>query len=61
MLARDSSAFSNMFKLPSKNGGDHSLVEGSSDANPIRLHGDSLKAFRSLLGILYALWVVWFL
>jgi hypothetical protein len=42
-----------MFSVPQ---GD-SNVDGGSDQQPITLRGDTVEQFRSLIFILYALWV----
>jgi len=52
-LSRDSSTFEGMFSVPQ---GDYS-VDGGSDQQPITLTGDTVEQFRSLIFILYALWV----
>jgi hypothetical protein len=52
-LSRDSSTFEGMFSVPQ---GD-SNVDGGSDQQPITLRGDTVEQFRSLVFILYALWV----
>ncbi|OCH92635.1 hypothetical protein OBBRIDRAFT_791083 [Obba rivulosa] len=54
LLTRDGSAFADMFSLP-PGSGTSEMPEGSSDANPIRLFGESAEDFRALLFILYAL------
>ncbi|EMD39789.1 hypothetical protein CERSUDRAFT_81129 [Gelatoporia subvermispora B] len=54
LLQRDGSAFADMFSLPRGASASHTL-EGSDDANPIRLFGDSAENFRALLSVLYAL------
>jgi hypothetical protein len=51
LLMRDDSAFCNMFSLPVH---EDSLLEGSSDENPIILH-DTADQFRALLWVLNAL------
>ncbi|KAI0927341.1 hypothetical protein AcV5_007898 [Taiwanofungus camphoratus] len=51
LLARDSSAFQNMFSMP-PGGAD---AEGASDERPICLYGESAANFRALLSALYAL------
>ncbi|CCL99253.1 uncharacterized protein FIBRA_01268 [Fibroporia radiculosa] len=55
LLARDSSAFQDMFSLPLGEGSQSALQEGFSDSNPIRLFGDTAQEFRTLLSLLYAL------
>jgi hypothetical protein len=52
-LSRDSSTFEGMFSVPQ---GDFN-VDGGSDEQPITLRGDTVEQFRSLIFILYALWV----
>ncbi|KDQ62746.1 hypothetical protein JAAARDRAFT_701708 [Jaapia argillacea MUCL 33604] len=52
LLARDSSAFQNMFSLPSDKKG---VTEGSKDDNPVFLPGDTPDQFRALLWVMYAL------
>jgi hypothetical protein len=52
-LSRDSSTFEGMFSVPQ---GD-SNVDGGSDQQPITLRGDTVEQFRSLIFIVYALWV----
>ncbi|KAI0365158.1 hypothetical protein BV20DRAFT_925133, partial [Pilatotrama ljubarskyi] len=47
----DSDGFSSMFTLPSSN--QASVVEGTSDANPVHLHGVTADDFRSLLYVLF--------
>jgi hypothetical protein len=42
-----------MFSVPQ---GDFN-VDGGSDEQPITLRGDTVEQFRSLIFILYALWV----
>jgi hypothetical protein len=48
ILSRDSSTFQNMFEVGTG-------TEGSTDDNPLQLYGDTVKAVRSLLSVLYAL------
>lgn len=51
LLSRDGSLFSDMFAIPQGN-----LEEdGSSDDNPLVLHGDTVQEFKSFLWSLYAL------
>ncbi|TFK52351.1 hypothetical protein OE88DRAFT_1698157 [Heliocybe sulcata] len=52
LLARDSSAFQNMFSFPTN---DKEVVEGSSDEYPVPLIGDTAEKFRVLLSVMYAL------
>lgn len=54
LLARDSSAFENMFSMPHGEPADRS-PEGYSDSNPIVLEGESACDFAELLTVLYAL------
>ncbi|KAH7925584.1 hypothetical protein BV22DRAFT_1033856 [Leucogyrophana mollusca] len=51
ILSKDQSSFSTMFTLPQ---GDLP-AEGTSDDNPIVLHGDTVEEFRNFLWVLYAL------
>ncbi|KAI9573681.1 hypothetical protein HD554DRAFT_2012970 [Boletus coccyginus] len=51
ILSADSSSFSTLFTLPQGN----ITVEGTSDDNPIVLHGDTAEEFRNFLWSLYAL------
>lgn len=51
MLGADSSSFSTLFTLPQ----GEIAVEGTSDDNPIVLHGDTPEEFRHFLWSLYAL------
>jgi len=51
MLSKDSSMFSSMFELPQV-GND---VDGSSDANPLILPGDTVREFKNFLWALYGL------
>ncbi|KAI0314073.1 hypothetical protein OF83DRAFT_1138586 [Amylostereum chailletii] len=52
MLSRDSSFFGDMFSLPQ---GEATHLEGSTDSNPIHLHGDTVSEFKNFLWVLYAL------
>ncbi|EDR13128.1 uncharacterized protein LACBIDRAFT_322584 [Laccaria bicolor S238N-H82] len=54
ILSKDSSSFSAMFSLP-QGPPSSSPSEGSSDNNPIILHGDTPSEFRHFLWALYAL------
>ena len=61
LLARDSSAFQDMFDLPGKDvpcQSDKSQIEGYADRNPILLQSESEENFRVLLSVLYALYVL---
>ncbi|KAF8133686.1 hypothetical protein EV363DRAFT_1324353 [Boletus edulis] len=51
ILSADSSSFSTLFTLPQGN----ITAEGTSDDNPIVLHGDTPEEFRNFLWSLYAL------
>lgn len=56
LLARDASAFQDMFSIPSDAEADSGPSrEGRSDANPIVLYGETEDEFRILLSALYAL------
>ncbi|TCD70158.1 hypothetical protein EIP91_004628 [Steccherinum ochraceum] len=58
LLARDASAFQDMFSMPSDAEPDNTagpLREGGSDANPIVLYGETEDEFRILLSALYAM------
>ncbi|KAK7690136.1 hypothetical protein QCA50_006785 [Cerrena zonata] len=59
VLARDSSAFQDMFSLPMDQSGscDQSprFHEGTNDKNPIKLFGDTAEDFRIMLSLLYSL------
>jgi hypothetical protein len=52
ILSKDSAFFSTMFTLPQNT----IMEEGSSDANPIVLTGDTAAEFRNFLWALYALY-----
>ncbi|KAH9947432.1 hypothetical protein B0H21DRAFT_691983 [Amylocystis lapponica] len=53
LLARDSSAFEDMFGMPG--GPGEAATEGFSDEHPICLYGETVTQFRALLSVLYAL------
>lgn len=55
LLARDSSAFQDMFSLPVGDTRERVSQEGYSDHNPIHLCGETTDSFRALLSVLYAL------
>ncbi|KAL4250563.1 hypothetical protein ABKN59_002257 [Abortiporus biennis] len=57
ILARDGSAFQDMFALPegNMNVGMTTMREGCGDENPIVVYGDKESEWRVLLSILYAL------
>lgn len=55
LLSRDSSAFENMFSMPSGIDGEGLPKEGYSDDHPIVLEGESAVAFEALITVLYAL------
>lgn len=55
LLSRDSSAFENMFSIPTGDSDRQATQEGFSDDIPIVLEGESASDFEALLTVLYAL------
>ncbi|KAH8104656.1 hypothetical protein BXZ70DRAFT_604629 [Cristinia sonorae] len=52
ILSKDGSMFATLFELPQASG---DVVDGSSDSNPLMLHGDTVEEFRNFLWALYSL------
>ncbi|GJE88459.1 BTB/POZ domain-containing protein [Phanerochaete sordida] len=55
ILSRDSSAFEDMFSMPTGSVGQELPKEGYSDDRPIVLEGEVASDFEALLAVLYAL------